>query len=51
MAVSAEDRAVSVRLPVELYEQLRRFAFDQRITQVEVIREALRRFLEQESGS
>jgi predicted DNA-binding protein len=43
--VTAEDHALSVRLPQPLYEQLRRFAFERHIAQAVVIREALERFL------
>lgn len=45
--VAVEDHALSVRLSDELYEQLRRFAFERRITQADVIREALKRFMKE----
>jgi metal-responsive CopG/Arc/MetJ family transcriptional regulator len=45
---SVEERAISVRLPSELYELLRRFAFDRRISQAEIIRAALQRYLTEE---
>lgn len=47
--VATDDHALSLRLPRELYETLRRFAFEHRISQAEVIREALMRFFEKES--
>ena len=40
--MTADDRALNVRLPSELYEQLRRYAFEKRRSQADVIREALR---------
>lgn len=36
-----ETQAITVRLPVELYERLRREAFDKRTSQVAIITEAL----------
>jgi predicted DNA-binding protein len=42
--VTTVDRALNVRLPVDLYEALRKFAFDHRRSQAEVVREALQRF-------
>ena len=41
-----EDHALSVRLPEELYERLRRYAFERRVPQAAVIRTALENHLE-----
>lgn len=46
--VTVEDHALSVRLPNELYEQLRRTAFERRISQADIVREALTRFFKED---
>jgi predicted DNA-binding protein len=45
MAV-AEDHALNVRVPTELYEQLRKYAFDNRCSQADIVRDALKQFFE-----
>lgn len=41
-----EDHAINIRVPNALYEQLRQYAFDQRRSQSDVVRDALARYLE-----
>ncbi len=41
----SEQIAMTVRLPADLYERLRRFAFDSHRKQAEIVREALERYL------
>ena len=49
--MSADEQAITVRLPVALYEQLRREAFDSRRSQAAIIREALAKRYEQAAVS
>jgi len=51
MPESSEDgfQMFTVRLPVELHDELRRAAFERRISMAEVVREALERWLREES--
>jgi predicted DNA-binding protein len=37
--------AMTIRLPADLYERLRKKAFDTRRKQIEIVREALERYL------
>lgn len=42
----AEDHALNIRVPSDLYEQLRKRAFEQRRSQADIVRDALARYLE-----
>jgi predicted transcriptional regulator len=46
--VAAEDHVLSVRLSHDLYEQLRRLAFDRHASQADIIRAALQQYLREE---
>lgn len=50
MAV-ADEQALSVRVPKDLYEQLRKHAFEQRRSHADVIRDALKQYLNGEDGA
>ena len=44
-----ETQAITVRLPRDLYEALRRFAFEARVSMTEIITDELRRGLQEET--
>jgi hypothetical protein len=47
LVVTTEDHALSVRLPNDLYEKLRRTAFEQRTSQADIVRQALTEYLKE----